>query len=439
MRRFAATAALAGAVLVLCAALTLPLAANAGGPAQAQYKVMHSDRTELGDGIAHYRYELAMGPGKYDMVRVHRIVRENRPDKPVRTRDAVMLLHGSPGSFDNFVAPMVTGVSDPDHSIAMFLAKSDIDVWGMDFGWSLVPPEETDFEFMKDWGTARDVAHAAAALSFARSVRVNTGQGNGKLHVLGFSYGGQVAYALAGEETVQPPGLRNVKGMIVIDVAVKLEEAADREFYCAMAAADQASLDAHEYVNTIGSLFQYLAYLAVELPEGMSPIPGLEWLTNWQAALFVGTSTELVTGQFWHMVGGYLDEYGVPSGLRYTDDQLFVATVGTVFSPYYPVRIDFDTEQQMCGQDYSPLDDHLGQITLPIFQVAAQGGFGPSAYASLAATASRDVTMLTVQRLSDEEEAMDFGHMDTVLARDADTLIWQPILDWMLAHRENRP
>jgi hypothetical protein len=103
------------------------------------------------------------------------------------------------------------------------------------------------------------------------------------------------------------------------------------------------------------------------------------------------------------------------------------------------VRIDFDTEQQMCGQDYSPLDDHLGQITLPIFQVAAKGGFGPSAYASLAATASRDVAMLTVQRLTDAQEAMDFGHMDTVLARDAETLIWQPILDWMLAHRENRP
>jgi hypothetical protein len=77
------------------------------------------------------------------MVRIHRIVREDRPSKPVRTRDAVMLLHGNPDSF----------------------------------------------EFMGQWGLARDVAYTEAALTFARSVRVDTGQGNGKLHVLGFSYG----------------------------------------------------------------------------------------------------------------------------------------------------------------------------------------------------------------------------------------------------------
>lgn len=425
--------------LVVCGALTLPAQANAGGAAPASLQILDSDRTELGDGLAHYRYDVAVGPGKYDKVRIHRIVREERPNKPVSTRDAVMLLHGNPGSFEIFMAPMVTGASEMDHSIAIFLAKNDIDVWGMDFGWALVPFDETDFDFMGDWGHARDVAHTEAALSFVRSARVNTGQGNGKLHVLGFSYGGQVAYTLAGAETVQPPGLRNVKGMIVLDVGVKLEDAADREFYCAMALVDQASLESDPpvYVNTIGSLFQFAAYLASTDHDGMSPI--VEGLTNWQAVLFVGARTELLTGQFWHMVGGNLDEYGVPSTLRFTEDQLYVATVGTTFAPYYPVRIDFDTEQMMCGTMDTPLDDRLAQITVPIFQVAAKGGFGPSAYASTTYTASRDVTTLTVQRLPNSDEAMDFGHVDTVLARDAETLVWRPILDWILAHRRNRP
>jgi len=422
--------------LVLSAALALPMPARADGFAPVPLEIVYSDRTELGDGLAHYRYDAVVGSGKYDMVRIHRIVREVRPNKPVRTRDAVMLLHGNPGSFAGFVAPMVTGVSEFDHSIAIFLAKKDIDVWGMDFGWALVPLEETDFDFMGEWGLAKDVAHAEAALTFARSVRVDTGQGNGKLHVLGFSYGGQVGYTLLGNETVQPRGLRNAKGMIVIDVGVKLEDEADRAFYCAMAQIDQASLESHQYVNDIGSLFNLAAYLASSAPDGMSPI--IEGLTNWQTVLFIGASTELITGQFWHMVGGNLDEYGIPSSLRFTDDQLFVAAVGN-FPPYYPVRIDFDTEQMMCGEVDTPLDDGLAQITVPILHVGAKGGFGPSAYASTTFTASRDVTTITVQRLPDSDEAMDFGHVDTVLARDAETLVWQPILDWIMAHRENRP
>ena len=285
------------ACLVLCAALALPVQANAGGPAPAQFTIVHSDRTELGDDIAHYRYDVAMGPGKYDVVRIHRIVREKRPNKPVSTRDAVMLLPGNPNSFEGiFMAPMVTGVSEMDHSIVIFLAKNDIDVWGMDYGWALVPLDETDFEFMGQWGLAKDVAHAEAALSFVRSIRVGTGQGNGKLHVLGLSYGGQVAYPLVGEETVQPPGLRNVKGMIVLDIGVKLGNEGDREFYCAMAESDQALLDSNppnSYANDIGLIFQALGYLASVDPGEESPF--FARLTNWQAALFVGASTELMT------------------------------------------------------------------------------------------------------------------------------------------------
>ena len=162
-------------------------------------------------------------------------------------------------------------------------------------------------------------------------------------------------------------------------------------------------------------------------------------LTNWQAALFVGASTELLTGQSWHLVGGYLDEYGIPSGLRFTDDQLWVGAMGAAYTPYYPVRIDVDTDQIMCGTFDTPFDDHFAQITVPILHVGAKGGFGPSMYASTTFTASRDVTTITVQRLSDADEAMDFGHVDTVLATEAETLVWRPILDWIMAHRENRP
>jgi pimeloyl-ACP methyl ester carboxylesterase len=430
------------ACLVLCAALALPVQANAGGPAPAQFTIVHSDRTELGDDIAHYRYDVAMGPGKYDVVRIHRIVREKRPNKPVSTRDAVMLLPGNPNSFEGiFMAPMVTGVSEMDHSIVIYMAKNDIDVWGMDYGWALVPIDETDFTFMGQWGLAKDAAHAEAALSFVRSIRVDTGQGNGRLHVLGLSYGGQVAYTLVGEETVQPAGLRNVKGMIALDIGVATSNESEVEFYCAMAEIDQARLEQNppSYANNIGLLFQQLGYLASNDPDAVTPISDLAPLTNWQVALFVGARTELLTMASWHLVGGDLDEYGIPSTLRFTDDQLWVGAMGTAFPPYYPVRIDVDTDQLLCGTSDIPFDDHLAQITVPILHVGAKGGFGPSMYASTTLTASRDVTTITVQRLLDSDEAMDFGHVDTVLATEAETLVWRPILDWIMVHRENRP
>ena len=426
--------------LLLCAALTLPLPANAEGSVSAQFKVMGADRTQLTDDIAHYRYDVAMGSGKYDVVRIHRIVREKRPNKPVSTRDAVMLLPGNPNSFEGiFMAPMVTGVSELDHSIVIFLAKNDIDVWGMDYGWAAVPSDETDFEFMGQWGLAKDVAHAAAALSFARSIRVDTGQGNGKLHLLGLSYGGQVAYPLVGEETLQPPGLRNVKAMIVLEIGVKTQDESEREFYCAMAESGQALLDSNSYANNLGQQLQALGYYASVAPSDESPFFPFP-ITNWQVALFVGASTELLTpGQSWHLVGGYLDEYGIPSGLRFTDDQLWVGAMVASFPPYYPVRIDVDTNQLLCGTYDTPFDDHFAQIMVPILHVAAKGGFGPSMFASTTLTASHDVTTITVQRLSDADEAMDFGHVDTVLAREAETFVWRPILDWIMARRENRP
>jgi hypothetical protein len=108
-------------------------------------------------------------------------------------------------------------------------------------------------------------------------------------------------------------------------------------------------------------------------------------------------------------------------------------------SPNYPVRTDVDTDRLLCGAFDTPFDDHLAQITVPILHVAAKGGFGPSAFASTTFSASGDVTTITVQWLLDEDEAMDFGYLDAVLGREAETLVGRPILDWIMAHRENRP
>ena len=273
-------------------------------------RILTSQRIPLHGDIAHYTYDVAVGPGQYDVIRLHRIVRERRPDTPVPTKDALFLLPGAPNYFEAiFVEPLISQAVAWDRSIAVFLAQNDIDVWGMDYSWALVPAEVTDLDFMRGWGLQRDIDQTDEALYLARSIRSSTGQGLKKLNLLGFSYGGFVAYAIAGRETQRPPGLRNVKGLVALDAGIKLGEESDRDFYCSALPVDQANLDAGVYSDDSGLLFELLGEWAVSAPNDPSPI--VEGLTNLQTALVVGARTDLLTGQFWHFVGGDLDEYGI--------------------------------------------------------------------------------------------------------------------------------
>ncbi len=395
--------------------------------------IRHVDRTVLGEDVVHYRFDVVVGPGKFDVIRLHRVVREKHPYQPIHTTGGVLLLPGSPNFFEAiFMAPLISQAAAWDHSIAVFLAKNKVDVWGMDYSWALVPAKQKDFKFMKDWGVERDSQHTEIALSLARAIRAATGQSSNRLELLGFSYGGIVTYAVAGEETQEPRSLRNVKGMIILDVAMKLEEDAYRSYYCSMAASDQANLDAGVYSDDSGIFLKSLSDLALSAPDDPSEIiPGT---TNYQAALMFGTSTGLLNGQFWHFVGGYLDDNGIPSGLRYTEDRLWLDLLQNI-PPHLPMKSDFDTDALFCDTIPVPFDDHLSQIAVPILFAGAAGGFGQTGYYSTTLTASTDITKFTVQLQPDDQRAIDFGHADTVLAKDADKLVWKPILDWVVAHR----
>jgi len=395
--------------------------------------ITNVDRTVLHGDIVHYRFDVKVGPGQFDAIRLHRVVRERHPYQPIRTLDGVLLLPGSPNYFEAiFMEPLISQVPDWDRSIAVFLAKNDIDVWGMDYGWALVPADTTDFSFMKGWGQEKDSQHTEIALSLARLLRGTTGQGFGQLNLLGFSYGGLIGYTVAGEETQRHPDLRNVKGIIILDVGMKLKEKAYRDLYCSFADADQANLDAGLYNDDTGLFLKLLSDLALSAPNDPSQIvPGT---TNYQAALLFGANTGRLNGQFWHFVGGFLDENGIPSGLRYTEDRLWLDLLQNI-PPHLPMQTNFDGDATFCGKIDMPFDDHLRQITVPILLASAAGGFGRTSYYTTTLTGSKDVTKFMVQLLLDDQRTEDFGHADTVLAKDAKTLVWKPILDWIVAHR----
>jgi pimeloyl-ACP methyl ester carboxylesterase len=308
----------------------------------------------------------------------------------------------------------------------------------MDYAWALVPAETTDFNFMKDWGVVKDSQHTEIALWLARWIRGSTGQGFDQLHLLGFSYGGIIGYSVAGHETQQPDFLRNVKGIIVGDVAMKFEEKSISDYYCNAAAADQGNLNAGVYNDDTGVFLKQLSDLALSAPDDPSPI--FAGLTNYQASLFLGTSTWLLDGNpiFWHFVAGagelFADPFWIPSDLQYTKVRLWVDLLRAI-PPHLPVQSDFDVHAEFCGTLEVPFDNHLRQIAVPILYVGAAGGFGRTGYYTTTLTASRDITRFTVQFLPDDRRALDFGHADLFTATNAETLVWKPILDWIVAHR----
>ena len=411
---------------------------TAGGGAFAPGTVIHTDRTVLHGDIVHYRYTVAVGPGQFDKIWLHRVVKERQPYHPVRTVDGVMLFPGQPNYFESiFMEPLISHVPW-DRSIAVFLANNNVDVWGMDYAWALVPAETTDFNFMKGWGVEKDARHAEVALSVARQIRGMTDQGFGPLHVIGFSYGGIIAYSVAGQETQKPRLLRNVKGLIPVDMPMKFEEKFISDWSCGWVVSDQANLDAGVYNDDTGLFFGQLGALAVSAPDDPSSVfPGL---TNYQAALFGATSTWLLNGSpiFWHFNAGVGDEFEepswVPSGLQYTEPRLSL-DLDQALPPHYPMQTNFDVDAVLCGEVKVPFDDHLGDIALPILYVGAGGGFGKYGYYTTSLTASKDVTKFTVHFQPDDQRMLDFGHADLFMAKDAETLAWRPILNWLKAHR----
>jgi len=401
--------------------------------ADARSEIIDSQRTVLHDDIVHYTFDVDLGPGDFDTIRLHRVVKERRPGHPVATRDGIFMLPGSPNYFEAiFMAPAISGAIPSDHSIAIFLAKNGVDVWGMDYAWAMVPLETVDFGFMQGWGLERDIGYAEQALAIVRSIRVSTGQGKPRLQVLGFSYGVPIAYAIAGNETQRPPGQRLVKGIISVDYDLKVGDETQRQVSCVGAENGQALVDSGSFQNDSGAFLMLVGQLAKFLPDDPTPLPPFQGLTNWQTALLLGA----IDNPLWHFTAGEFNQYGIPTGLTFTEPDLLVDLFMSV-PPYVPRQTLIDVNTARCDEVDVPFDDQLGNVTVPILAVGAAGGAAPQHYTS-SLTASRDVSQFTIQFLPDDLHFVDYGHADLLTANDAEALVWQPILDWMLDHRSSR-
>ena len=394
-------------------------------------------RDQLGNKIAHYQFEVRLGKREFDVVRIHRVVREYRPYRPIHTHGEVFMIHGASQDFDDIFLTAGSEEKNAQTSSPVYLASKGIDVWGIDLAWTLIPAETSNFNFMKDWGVERDADHTLAALSIARLIRGLTGQGFGRLNLLGFSYGVPVAYAAAGRETQQHPILRDIKGLIPVEAGMKYDknDPVHEEFrnsMCDVAAGIKALIDGGTYESTLGGNLAPFGNLAISVPNDPSPIiPGL---TNFQAALFVGAIPGATPpAPFWHFIGGDLNEFNIPVGLLYTDPPRWFHLLTTLV-PYMPQRTMYEFRACQCDEEDVSIDDYLDQISVPILYLGAGGGFGTFGDYTSSLTASTDITNYTVSLQAEENRIIDFGHADTFMANDAADLVWEVLRQWLVDH-----
>ncbi|UCH84850.1 MAG: hypothetical protein JSW50_03945 [Candidatus Latescibacterota bacterium] len=426
----------AAAELIARAGWEVSTDSREGGPAlTGSSGVILSFTSEpLAGDVVHHTFVIQVGPGSYDLIALHRVVREPHPGNPMRTRKSIFLQHGDAVGFVKFLFGPASPNTADDHAAAIYLAQRDIDVWGIDQNWVLAPADLTDQSVMAGWGVQNQVDNLRMGMAIARHARLMTGNGYRKMILLGYSSGVMTGYAYLNEESQLPPGQRHASGFMQADLGYKIgpEYEDARLSACADAEFAQSEMDAGNYIDYTPQLFQALGYLSQTDPGGASPIiPGL---TNFEAFfLFVGQTYMIAAyAPWWHYFAPVFDN-GDPAGFNYTPlagAEDFVQTACEL----YPTRFWYDLSVILCDEEDVPWDDHLSEITVPILNIAPAGGIGRVADYPLTLLGSSDITTLYIQLQADDERELDFGHIDLWTATNAPDLVWQPMVDWIDDH-----
>jgi hypothetical protein len=408
------------------------------------------ERRHVVDDIYQYSARLRVGGGEHDVLTLHRVVREVAPWKPARSPEGVFMVHGDVWDFTGvYLGGARMDAGGADHSVAVYLARQGVDVWGVDLRWTHVPLETQDFGFMGEWNLGTHAQDVGTGLAVARKVRRETGSGGGQVHLAGWSRGAMVGYAYLSEETRRPKGQRHVRGFIPMDMVLKFGPEAEqqRQWACARAALARQSREAGQVEGGLmgpgaglGPMFLGLA--ALHDPEGIAA-PPMPPMPNRQLALTMGAATFFFLSNpqfgveppvpFYHLVAGQFGAEGMPTGLRFAQEQGFFSRLSQA-RPYQSFNEVVEGEAMLCDEEDLPYDDHLAKVEVPVLYVGAAGGFGRYGIHSTTLLGSKDVSVHVVQTLPDEARVADYGHADLFLASDAATRVWAPVREWMKRH-----
>jgi pimeloyl-ACP methyl ester carboxylesterase len=383
-------------------------------------------RTVVAGDVAHYEYVLRVGNTPNAQIHVHRVVRERAPWVPRRSSDAVLGMHGD-------FAKFTTNYLPSQYGLAAWLAMRDVDVWGLDRRWATTPVDGdlSDFDAMS---LGQELDDIGVALAFARAVRLLDGSTE-RLNLIGFSRGGELAYFYASREATRPAALRHVKGIVPLDVYVSLapEDEEVRQFFCEASYYEYLDLTAG-VVDTPNDFQIAVGTADAADPDGETQI-GNPGRTNRQVMMnFLGRTYRFgfPASPFYHLAATALGTDGFPLSFRESSAESLDAWL--INAPLHEsLREAADTDAMTCG-DAPPLDLPLSRIRVPLFLIAAAGGYGAHALHSTTQVGSSDVQTLLIRTLPVEREAEDYGHGDLLFAPSAEALAWQPLLAWLRAH-----
>jgi hypothetical protein len=402
-------------------------------------RLVSMKREQLENGIAHYEIELKVGTGQYDVIALHRVIREQTPGvQPVNAKPT-FLVHGDVYGFKSFISSVNSNVVDHSHSIGIVMAMAGMDVWGMDLRWIRIKPFAVNqsFAFMRDWGLSVAVKDMDVAVNAARNLRRLQGSANAQFSMLGWSRGGQLGYLYLAKEAQRSAATRNIKSFIPVDILVKTNDETIRQGTCDYAEQLRSQWLSGQYADETGLVSQQMALLAQTLPDQPSPfVPGM---TNKQAVLLLLTSTYVLTPPggaytpFYHYNAGKFDESGMPVNLAFANLK-YLYEYATGLSPYEPVKFLAEATDLTCNSPYGVLGSDLSRIYVPMLYVGAAGGIGKAGEYTMKLTSHPDKTSFIVKTLPNEQAALDYGHVDLFTATDANTRVWRNIIVWMQRH-----
>lgn len=379
--------------------------------------------------IAHYSLVLTVGPGQYDVIGLHRVVKERRPYQPVKARTGLFLVHGGGKNFAGCFLPGLVSPQLPDEfGFAVYMAQHGIDVWGIDHSYTLVPGGLPDHSFAAGWGMDKHVDDIDVSIGIARLVRLFNGNGLRRMTLLGYSQGSPMGYALLNRQTQLPRGLRSVGAWIPVEQGLDYDHPDVAEYECEWLSGyvDLYNDGIYGFDDDPDGFYYDLGYLAQTDPHG--PSPYYEGFTNLQVFLYFNSAPSVPSspGHWW---AASFDDDGVPLELTYTS--LLMATEFWIYwAPmHWPTRLMADQHAIVCGD--AVWEAHIGEIDLPVFCLDAAGGFGPGQSTTLQRLVNADVTHYIVQLMPPDDAWLDFAHIDLFTADNAPGVAWQPTLAWL--------
>jgi len=395
-------------------------------------QVTQVTRDRLAGDVFHYAFTVRVGSTAHASIRLHRVVRECGAWRPCPTVTGAMLLHGDFSSFGSNFAPVILDAKG-NPGLAVFLAQEGVDVWGLDRRWALIDAADPDLGDLAGMGLAQEVDDIGRAVAIARLARLFTGSGPGRLHLIGFSRGGFLAYVAAAVDATRPPALRGVKGVVPLDIwaAIDPADVATRELICEFASFDRFFQD-QGFIDSPNDFFITVGQLALTAPDDASPLNPAR--TNRQVALRIAAQTYRIFNptERYHLAAGVIVD-GFPTGLRESSEADILRWFARA-SPHQSNLEVTETDEAWCGQAAPAVPYDLRRITVPLFLIGAAGGFGDKAIYSTTVVGSRDVSTLVVRRFGPERVEEDFGHGDLLFAADAPALVWGPLAAWLTRH-----